>query len=133
LKASSKTKRDSLPEQEDLNIISPSNNNESEFSVPSVPSKSPVITQESPDTQEFNIESLIEAELPDNWKVEYDPSGKIYYRNVLTNETSWEIPDNFSKIEEYVNILQNFYFILYIFYYLLIHLLLIYFLKLLIY
>jgi len=107
LKASSKTKRDSLPEQEDLNIISPSNNNESEFSVPSVPSKSPVITQESPDTQEFNIESLIEAELPDNWKVEYDPSGKIYYRNVLTNETSWEIPDNFSKIEEYEEDLPN--------------------------
>jgi len=58
-------------------------------------------SDDSPDKQEFNMSSIIQSQLPDNWKVEYDPSGKVYYRNALTNEVSWELPVYNSKIEEY--------------------------------
>jgi hypothetical protein len=57
--------------------------------------------QYSPELSGFNIESIIESQLPDNWKVEYDPSGKIYYKNTQTNEVTWELPVYNSKIEEY--------------------------------
>jgi len=60
--------------------------------------------QYSPELSGFNIESIIESQLPDNWKVEYDPSGKIYYKNTQTNEVTWELPVYNSKIEEYVSI-----------------------------
>jgi len=63
--------------------------------------------QYSPEKQEFNISSIIQSQLPDNWKVEYDPTGKIYYRNALTNEVSWELPVYNSKIEEYEEDLPN--------------------------
>jgi len=56
----------------------------------------------STDDQDFNVSSLINTQLPENWVTEYDDnSGKYYYRNVQTNETSWEFPVYNYNIEEY--------------------------------
>jgi len=98
--------------QQDLNVVtSPSDiNYGSPYSAE--PSISPLTAttttsdaQQSPvqypDSPEFNMTSLIESQLPENWKVEYDPSGRIYYKNIQTNEVSWELPVYNSKILEY--------------------------------
>jgi len=57
--------------------------------------------------QDFNMVSIIESQLPEGWKAESDPTGKIYYRNIQTNEVSWELPVYNSKIEEYEEGLPN--------------------------
>jgi len=58
--------------------------------------------QYSNDGQDFNMSSLVNTQLPENWITEYDENtGKYYYRNIQTNETSWEFPVYNSNIEEF--------------------------------
>jgi len=60
-------------------------------------------TQYSIDDQEINMSSIVNNQLPENWVSEYDENtSKYYYRNIQTNETSWEFPVRNSNIEEYV-------------------------------
>jgi len=59
--------------------------------------------QDSPDEERIDMSSLVNNQLPENWVTEYDDaSGKYYYRNVITNETSWEFPVYNANLEEYV-------------------------------
>jgi hypothetical protein len=58
--------------------------------------------QDSPDEERIDMSSLVNNQLPENWVTEYDDaSGKYYYRNVITNETSWEFPVYNANLEEY--------------------------------
>lgn len=58
--------------------------------IEAVKEDSPII--ESEKQQELDFSSIIESKLPEGWKVEYDSSGKIYYKNILNNEVSYELP-----------------------------------------
>jgi hypothetical protein len=46
-----------------------------------------------------NLAVISDKPLPLNWKAVNDSiSGKIYYWNNVTNETSWELPDNNNSV-----------------------------------